>query len=112
MEDRDHLKEILGNIDQVNAPIDLEQIILKAIQEKERSKVQIAHYKANGVKALIVSFMLIVVLGILFSLSDSVRSVKHSIITYTSIIVVLIVLFIQLEIGASKILNNLNNNLS
>lgn len=112
MEDKDHLKEILGKIDQVNEPIDLEGIILNAIQKEENSKAQIARYKAKGFKALIVSGILIVVLGILFSLPKSVRSVEHSIVTYTSIILILFVLFIQLEMGRTKIFNNLKNNLS
>jgi hypothetical protein len=111
MEDKDHLKEILGNIDQVNEPIDLETVILKAMQAQKRSKVQIARYISNGKKALIVSSMLIVVLAILFSLPNSVRTVKHSIVTYTSIILILLVLFIQLEMGRTKIFNNLKNNL-
>ncbi len=112
MEDKDHIKEILGNIDQVNEPIDLEGVILRAIQEQESSKVQIARYKVNGIKALKVSGILIVVLGILFSLPSSVRTVEHSIITYTSIILILLVLFIQLEMGRTRIFNNLKNNLS
>lgn len=112
MHDTDHLKEILGSIDQINEPIDLETGILKSIQKQELSKVQIARYKANGIKALIASGMLIVVLGILFSLPSSVRSVEHSIITYTSIILMLLVLFVQLEMGGTKIFNNLKNNLS
>ena len=112
MEDKDHLKEILGNIDEINEPIDLKGAILTIIQKQESSKVQIAHYKAKGVKALIVSGILIVVLGILFSLPNSVRTVEHSIVTYTSIILILLVFFIQLEIGRTKIFNNLKNNLS
>lgn len=112
MEDKDHLKVILGNIDQIYEPIDLEGVILKAIQEQESSKVQIARYKANGLKALIVSGILVVVLGILFSLPSSVRTVEDSIITYTSIIITLLVIFIQLEMGKTKIFNNLKNNLS
>ena len=107
MEKKDHLKEILGSIDEVNEPIDLEGVILKSIQEQESSKVQIARYKAKGLKALIVSGMLIVVLGILFSLPSSVRTVEHSIVTYTSIILILLVLFIQLEMGKTNFLNNL-----
>ncbi|MFS4447865.1 hypothetical protein [Maribacter sp. 2307UL18-2] len=112
MEDKDHLKEILGNIDQVNEPIDLEGVILKTIQKHESSKVQIARYKANGFKAIIVSGILIVILGILFSLPSSVRTFEHSIVTYTSIVLTLLVIFIQLEMGKAKIFNNLKNNLS
>lgn len=112
MENIDHLKEILGNIDQVNEPIDLEMVILKEIQAQERSKVQIVRYKTNGIKALIVSGILIVVLGILFSLSSNVRSLEYSSVMYTSIALVLLILFVQLETGETKIFNNLKNNLS
>lgn len=112
MEDKDHLKEIFGNIDQVHEPIDLEAVILKTIQKHERSKVQIAHYKANGCKAIIVSGILIVILGILFSRPSSVNTFEHSIVTYTSIVLTLLVIFIQLEMGKEKIFNNLKNNLS
>jgi len=111
MEDKDHLKEILVKIDEVNEPIDLEVTILKAIQKQESSKLQIARYKAKGIKALVVSGILIVVLGILFSLPSNVRTIEHSIVTYTSIILILLVLFIQLEMGRTKIFNNLKNNL-
>jgi protein-S-isoprenylcysteine O-methyltransferase Ste14 len=111
MEDKDHLKELLWTIDEVNEPIDLEGVILKAIQQQESSKLQIARYRANGIKALIASGILIIVLGILFSLPSSVRSVEHSIVTYTSIILVLIVLFIQLEMASTKKFNHLKNNL-
>jgi len=112
MEDKDHLKEILGKIDEVNDPIDLEGIILNAIRKEENSKAQIARYKAKGIKALVASGILIIVLGILFSLPSSVRSVEYSIVTYTSIILVLLVLLIQLEMGNSRIFNSLKNNIS
>ena len=112
MEDKDHLKVLLSNINQINEPIDLEGVILKVIQEQEGSKIQIARYKANGLKALIVSGILVVILGILFSLPSSVRTLEHSIITYTSITITLLVIFIQLEMGNKKIFNNLKNNLS
>jgi hypothetical protein len=103
MEDKDHLKEILGKIDGVNEPINLEGAILKAIQKQESSKLQIARYKAKGIKALIVSGILIVVLGFLFSLPSNVRKVEHAIVAYTSITLVLLVLFVQLEMGGTKI---------
>lgn len=112
MEDKDRLKEILGKIDEVNEPIDLEEAILKTIHKQESSKLQIARYKAKGIKAFIVSGILIVVLGFLFSLPSNVRTVEHSIVTYTSIILILLVFFIQLEMGGTKIFNNLKNNLS
>jgi len=109
MEDKDHLKEILSNIDCINEPIDLEGVILKAIHKEETTKVKIARYKAKGIKALIASFILIIVLGILFSLPSYVRSIEDSIIAYTSIILVLIVFFVQLEISETKKFKNLNN---
>jgi hypothetical protein len=112
MEDKDHLKEILGKIDQVNAPIDLERVILNTIQKEENSKAQIASYKAKGTKALIASGILIIALGILFSLPSSIRSFEHSVITYTSIIIILFVLFIQLEMSKTKFFNNQKNNIS
>lgn len=112
MEDKDHLKVILGMIDQINEPIDLEVVISKAIQEQENSKAQIARYKANGLKALIVSGILVVILGMLFSLPSSVRTIEHSIITYTSIIIIQLIIFIQLEMGEKKIFSSLKNNIS
>ncbi len=108
MESKDLLKEVLGNIDQMNAPIDLERIILKKIQAEENSKIQIARYKAKGMKAFIASGILILVLAILFSLPGGVRSVEHAIITYTSIILVLLVFFVQLEIGSARIFQKAN----
>lgn len=111
MEDKDHLKEILGCIDHINEPIDLEAVILKTLQEQERLKNQIARYKANGIKALIVSAVLIVILGILFSLPNSIRSLEYLTIMYTSIVLALLVLFAQLETGGIKLFNNMKNNL-
>ena len=112
MEGKDHLKEILGNIGQVNEPIDLEQAILKSIQTQEDAKAQITRYRANGAKALIASAILTVILGIMFSLPGSVRSLEHAMITYTSIVLILLVLFVQLEAVGTKILNSLKINLS
>ena len=112
MEDKDHLEEILGKIDEVNDPIDLEGIILNAIRKEENSKAQIARYKAKGINALVASGILIIVLGILFSLPRSIRTVEYSIVTYTSIVLILFILFIQLEMGSTKIFNNLKNNIS
>ncbi|MFD0796850.1 hypothetical protein ACFQZJ_05225 [Maribacter chungangensis] len=109
MDKEDRLMEILREIDAVNGPIDLENAVLKAIMEQEHSKQKIANYKAKGMKALTVSVILIIALGILFSMSGYVRTVEHSIITYTSIIIVLIVLFIQLEMGGTNIFKNHKN---
>ena len=111
MEDKDILKEILKGIDGVYENVDLESIILNSIQEQEKSKIRIYRYKDKGVKSLIVSVILIVILGILFSLSIKMSTVENSIVTYTSIILILIVFFIQIEMGGNKIFNNLKNNL-
>lgn len=111
MEDKDILKEILKGIDGVYENVDLESIILNSIQEQEKSKIRIDRYKDKGVKSLIVSVILIVILGILFSLSIKMSTVENSIVTYTSIILILIVFFIQIEMGGNKIFNNLKNNL-
>jgi uncharacterized membrane protein len=112
MDDIDHLKKIFGKIDHVHEPIDMEEVILRAIHKQESSTLQIARYKAKGIKALMVSGILIIVLGFLFSFPSNVSTVENSISTYTSIILILLVLFIQLEMGRTKIFNNLKNNLS
>lgn len=110
MEDKDQLKEIFGKIDQIHAPIDLEGVILNSLQKEENLKANIARYKAKGTKALIASGILSIVLGILFSLPNSTRSLEHSVVTYTSIILILLVLFIQLEMGRTKFFNHLKKN--
>ena len=110
MEYKDHLKEILAKIGQVNESIDLEEIILNAIQKEEYSKAQIARYKRKGIKALVASVILIIVLAIQFSMPSSVRSVEYAIIIYTSLILVLFILFVQIEMGNPINLTDLNNN--
>ncbi|MFK7936753.1 MAG: hypothetical protein AB8G22_24785 [Saprospiraceae bacterium] len=112
MEEKDHLKEILGSLDQINAPIDLEAAILKSIQQQEIRQAEIARYQANGFKGLIISAVLITILGILYSLPSSVASIEFASVTYTSIPIVLLLLFIQLEMGGSKIFHYYKNNLS
>lgn len=111
MENKDHLKEIFCNIDQINEPIDLEAVILKSIKEQERVRSQITRYKINGIRALSVSVVLVIVLAILYSLPNSVQSFEYSSIKYISIILTLLVLFVQLEMGGTKLFNNLKNNL-
>jgi hypothetical protein len=106
METEDNLKKILGKLDLVNDPIDIESDVLKAITENEISKNKIADYKSRGVKALKISAFLIILLGMLLSMSSSLRSLEHSIATYSSVILVLIILFIQLEIGGTKVFDN------
>ncbi|MFK7806673.1 MAG: hypothetical protein AB8F74_02630 [Saprospiraceae bacterium] len=111
MERKDYLKEILGEVGEVNQPVDLEGVIMNAIQEQENLELQIANYKAKGLKALIGSSILILVLGILFSFPGSVRTVEQSILTYTSIVLILLTILIQLEMGETRIFNKLKNNL-
>lgn len=109
MDNNDRLKEVLEKIDNVNAPIDLEDVVMKAIREQESVNNRIASYKAKAYKALTVSVILTMTLGILFSLSSNVHSIEHYVITYSSIILVLIILFIQLEMGRTKIFENHKN---
>lgn len=105
MKNEDHLKEILSRIDEFDIPFDMEQNILLKIKKYEKIKLQIANYRAKAKKVMLVSILLIIVLGILFSLPRNFSTVENSIITYSSVVVVLIVLFIQLEISNT---NNLN----
>lgn len=107
MEDKDHLKEVLGPLDQIHDPINLESHILEVIEQQERSKNLIARYKANGFKALILSISLIVILGILLSIPRSTPFIGYTLITYGSISLALLTLFVQLEMGKRKIFNHL-----
>lgn len=110
MDDNDHLKVLLNDIDRIHAPIDLEAAIIKAIRKEERSRHQIEQARARGVKALLGSGMLTVILIILFSWPAHVRSVEHAVLTYSSISVALTLLFVQLEIGRGKLFNDFKNN--
>ncbi|GAB5555277.1 MAG: hypothetical protein Sapg2KO_48680 [Saprospiraceae bacterium] len=112
MEDKDQLKDILGNVTQIDKSIDLESVVLDIIEQQERSKVQIARYKANGFKALIVTAILLIVLVLLFSRSDVLRSMEYTVLTYTSITLALLTLFAQLEMGERNIFNHPEKNLT
>ena len=110
MEDNDYLKEILGKMDQIHEPVDFEKTILNTLQKEQKLKTKIAAYKSRGKKALLVSGILIIVLGILFSIPSNHKAMKQTVITYASISLVLILLFFQLEVGSSKIFNQSKNN--
>lgn len=112
MKDTDHLKKVFGKLNQIHEPIDMEEAILTALEKERTIKAQIAKYRSYGKKSLLVSGMLIAILGILFSRPSSMQSMEHTIITYTSIGLVLVVTLIQLEAGGSKIFNQLKNNRS
>ncbi|WP_139828014.1 hypothetical protein [Marivirga sericea] len=106
MNKEDHLKDIFREIDNVNDPIDLEERVLGAIATQESLQGKIGHYKAKAMMALKLSVGLIAVLGILFSFSTNVRTMEYSIVTYTAVILTLIILFIQLEISRTRTVKN------
>jgi protein-S-isoprenylcysteine O-methyltransferase Ste14 len=112
MENKDYLKEILGKIDEVNEPVDLEEAILKTIEQQESIKLQITRYQARGTTALLVSAVLIVILGVLFSLPSSMGTTTRSITSFAGLSLALLILFIQLEMGGAKIFNQIKNYLS
>lgn len=112
MEDKDHLKEILENVTQIHESIDLESVVLGVIEQQERSKAQIARYKANGFKALIVTGILLIILVLLFSRPDALRSMEYTVLTYTSVTLALLTLFAQLEMGERNIFNHPEKNLT
>ena len=112
MEDNDYLKEILEKVDQIYQPIDFEKDILNTLQKEQKLKTKIAAYKSQGKKALLVSGILIIVLGILFSTPGNHKAMEQTVITYSSISLVLILLFFQLEVSSSRVINQLKNNQS
>jgi phosphate/sulfate permease len=110
MENKDYLEEILGKIDEVNEPVDLEEAILKTIEQQESIKLQITRYQ--GTTALLVSAVLIVILGVLFSLPSSMGTSNRFIASFVGLSLALLILFIQLEMGGAKIFNQIKNYLS
>ncbi len=110
MDEKDDLKEILNGIDQLHTPVDLEGAILQKIAEEERIKAQIARYRTNGLRALWASLVLTVILAVLFSLPNSIQTAEYAIMTYASVGVTLLVLFVQLEMGRTNGLNHLKTN--
>jgi len=109
MEDKDHLEEILGRVDQINDPIDLEMGLMQMIQERKSREDQISRFKLNGFKALCVSVVFLVILGVLFSLPNNVQSQKYAVINYAWVCLLLLVLFVQMEMGGKRFLLNLRS---
>ncbi len=106
MEQKDPLKEILDGIDQVHESVDLEHVILKTIKKQDMRQLQIERYKSNGIRAMYVSSILTVILAILFSMPDSVLTIERSIVTFSATTLVLLILFVQVELGKSKVFNH------
>lgn len=111
MEERDELKEILKNINQISKPIDLEDSIMHSIREQEIIKNKIIRYRRNGIRGLIFSFILAISLVLIYSFSIGFQTFEGAIIKYTSIVACLIVLFAQLEMGGLQFINQFKNNL-
>jgi len=110
MEQKDELKDILRTLNQLHAPIDLETRIISSIQKQENLKAQAERYMTQGIRALIVSFLLLVILIISFYFEAS-TSFQDRTLKYASIIISLLVLFIQLELaGLTYYLKNTNEN--
>lgn len=106
MEDKDQLKEILSNINHINDPIDLEASIMKSIERSELVKDKIANYKRQGIRGLIISFILVIALVLIYSF----QTAEDANLKYTSIAACLILLFAQLELGGLKFINQIKNN--
>jgi len=106
MEDKDQLKEILSNINQINDPIDLETSIMQSIQKEALAEQKIAKYRKQGILGLVISFTLFILLVFIYSF----KTVESTNLKYTSIAVCLILLFAQLELGRFKIINQIKNN--
>ncbi len=109
MEDKDHLKGILGNINQIDKSIDLEASIIELILKRENLKRQIARCKFKGILGLVISLILAIILTIVYSFPSSFNSLDHPIIKYASLITSLFILYIQLELGGFKYIVNLKN---
>ncbi len=106
MEDKDQLKEILSNINNINTPIDLEDAIIQAIKKEALVKERIASYKRQGIRGLIISCILVITLVLIYSF----QTVEDAYLKYTSIVACLILLFAQLELGGLKFINQIKNN--
>lgn len=105
MEEKDQLKEILININQINEPIDLEVGIMHAIREQEIIKNQIIRYRRNGIRGFVFCLILVITLAFMYSFSNGFQTFEGASIKYTSIIISLIILFAQLEMGGLQFIN-------
>ena len=110
MEDKDQLKEILKNINQINESIDLEDSIMHSIRKQEIIKNKIIRYRRNGIRGLVFSFILVITLAFMYSFSSSFQTFEGASIKYTSIVISLIVLFAQFEMGGLQFINQFKNN--
>jgi len=112
MENKDQLKEILSNINHINEPIDLEVSIMQSIHKEELTKQKIANYRKQGIRGLVVSFLLVVALVCIYSFSKNFQTLENANLKYTSIMACLILLFAQLELGGLQFINQIKNNKS
>lgn len=110
MKTKDELKDIFKGINQLNDPIDFEHSILESIRNQELQKEQIKKLKERGIRGLILSLTLIVILGVLYSFQGEFQSQECQNIKYSSIVIALFVLFMQLEMGGFKHIINFKNN--
>jgi hypothetical protein len=110
MEGKDQLKEILSNINHINEPIDLEASIMQSIQKETLVKQKIANYRKQGIRGLIISFILVIILVGIYSFSSGVETAECARLKYTSIVTSLIFLFAQLELGGLQLINQIKNN--
>lgn len=109
MDDKDQLKNILSNVNHINAPIDLEATIMEAIRKEALTKTKIANYRRKGMRGLVISFALVIAFVIISSFSEVFQTTEGSYFKYTSIIACLILLFAQLELGGLKFINQIKN---
>jgi len=112
MEDKDQLKDILSHINNINEPIDLEASIIQTIHKEKLTKQKITNYRKQGIRGLIVSFVLVITLVCIYSFSKSFQTLESACLKYTSIVTCLILLFAQLELGGSEFINQYKNNKS
>ncbi len=112
MEDKDQLKEILSNINHISEPIDLEASIMQSIRKEELTKHKITNYRRQGIRGLVVSFLLVIALVCIYSFSKNFQTLESASLKYTSIGACLILLFAQLELGGLQFINQIKNNKS
>jgi hypothetical protein len=112
MEDKDQLKEIISSINHINVPIDLEASIMRSIRNEELIKLKIKNYRRQGLRGLVVSFILVLALVCIYSFSKSFQSFEHASFKYASVVACLILLFAQLELGGFHVMNPFKNNKS
>ncbi len=100
MVNEDQLKDILGRIEGFDKSIDLENTIMESIKVQEELRERIERYKTKGLRGVIVSIVLLIVLGVVYSLPSSAPSFDSRSFEFVSIIIGLLVLMAQLELSA------------